>query len=389
MKSIVFVFQRNIYPKTSGYPLRASRWLEAFAGKANNHVIFVNARPMNKGTEKYLASLGVTSFRHIQINPFFGALNSIWYFITRLLPLQVGFYNSFRVRRHMRTIQNPDLVIFSERRVGYYTKQFSNSTIWVDLCDLVDDNYKTGASRMNLSLYKLYYLFEWPLLRLWDKKIAKRADRTFLVTEYFARMLARRLNGNASQIKAIENGINIELSTPKDQSKYGYYFIGPLSYKPNIDALNWFLENVEPFLSRRFYGKVIGVNAPRSLRKRLRYLGIKYVPFSRNLDLELADYGTCIAPMISGGGLLNKCLEAFNSGRIVLLSPRASTGFKNIQNGVHALVCDKPEAWLQAFDDIGSGAHVWNPEQVKNLVKEYSWRRFDLEAEEFLTHNTQ
>jgi len=112
--------------------------------------------------------------------------------------------------------------------------------------------------------------------------------------------------------------------------------------------------------------------------------GIEYKPFAEDLSSELAEFGICLAPMISGGGLLNKCLEAFHSGRIVLLSPRASTGFKNIQNGVHAIVCDKAEAWLQAFDDIDSGRYDWQPEQIKQLVKDYSWDRFHQEADDFL-----
>jgi glycosyltransferase involved in cell wall biosynthesis len=126
------------------------------------------------------------------------------------------------------------------------------------------------------------------------------------------------------------------------------------------------------------------VNAPESLRHRLNEAGIAYLEYAEDLDSELKDYGICIAPMISGGGLLNKCLEAFHSGRIVILSPRASTGFKNIQNGIHALVCDKAEAWLQAFDDINSGRYVWHQKRIQHLVDGYSWERFDAEADAFL-----
>ena len=72
MKTVTFVFQRNIFPKSSGYPLRASRWLEAFAGKANVRVVFVNARPMNPGTEDYLRSLGVQEFNNLELNHLLG-----------------------------------------------------------------------------------------------------------------------------------------------------------------------------------------------------------------------------------------------------------------------------------------------------------------------------
>jgi len=146
----------------------------------------------------------------------------------------------------------------------------------------------------------------------------------------------------------------------------------------------WFLDEVHPFIKGDFRGKVIGTHAPTKLIQRLYDAGIEYKPFAEDLSSELTEYGICLAPMISGGGLLNKCLEAFHSGRIVLLSPRASTGFKNIQNGVHAIVCDKAEAWLQAFDDIDSGRYDWQPDQIKQLVKDYSWDHFHQEADDFL-----
>jgi len=386
VKSVVFVFQRNIFPKTSGYPLRASRWLEAFAGKAKIHVVFVNAREINPGTEAYLKEQGVTSFKHFHISPLRGALHALWFFFTRAMPLQAGFYSSYRVRKHLKSLPKSDLAVFSERRVGDYMRHVQADTLWIDLCDLVDDNYRTGASRMPWSLYKMYYLLEWPLLKRWDRKLALRADRAYLVTEYFARMLARRLNGEAKgrKITAIENGVNIELSPSSAQGKQGYYFLGPLSYKPNYDAVMWFLDEVHPYIKGNFKGKVIGAHAPKNLIQKLYTAGIEYKPFAQDLSAELQDYGICLAPMISGGGLLNKCLEAFHSGRIVLLSPRASTGFKNIQNGVHAIVCDKAEAWLQAFDDIDSGRYEWHPEQIKTLVKDYSWERFDQEADDYL-----
>lgn len=386
MKSVVFVFQRNIYPKTSGYPLRASRWLEAFAGKAKIHVVFVNAREINPGTEEYLQSLGVNSFKHFHIKPLRGALHALWFFFTKGMPLQAGFYSSYRVRTHLKSLPGFDLAVFSERRVGDYMRFVKAKETWIDLCDLVDDNYRTGATRMPWSLYKLYYMLEWPLLKRWDRKLALRSDRTYLVTEYFARMLARRLNGEAKgrKVTALENGVNIKLSPATEKGRNGYYFLGPLSYKPNYDAVMWFLEEVHPFIKGQFRGKVIGAHAPTSLIHKLHAAGIEYKPFAEDLSEELKNYGICLAPMISGGGLLNKCLEAFHSGRIVVLSPRASTGFKNIQNGVHAIVCDKAEAWLQAFDDIDSGRYEWHPEQIKELVKGYSWERFNQEASDFL-----
>jgi len=379
VKSVVFVFQRNIYPKTSGYPLRASRWLEAFAGKAKIHVVFVNAREINPGTEDYLQSLGVSSFKHFHIKPLRGALHALWFFFTKGMPLQAGFYSSYRVRQHLKSLPGYDLAIFSERRVGDYMRFIKSKETWVDLCDLV-------ATRMPWSLYKMYYTLEWPLLKRWDRKLALRSDRTYLVTEYFARMLARRLNGEAKgrKVTALENGVNIDLGPASEKGRNGYYFLGPLSYKPNYDAVMWFLEEVHPFIKGEFRGKVIGTHAPTNLVHKLHAAGIDYLPFAEDLSAELKDFGICLAPMISGGGLLNKCLEAFNSGRIVLLSPRASTGFKNIQNGVHAIVCDKAEAWLQAFDDIDSGRYEWHPEQIKELVKGYSWDRFDQEAKDFL-----
>lgn len=384
MKTVTFVFQRNIFPKSSGYPLRASRWLEAFAGKANVRVVFVNARPMNPGTEEYLRSLGVQEFKHFEVHPLRGAFNALWYLFTRRMPLQAGFYADRRARAYLESLPKSDLAFFSERRVGDYLRNLRSAETWIDLCDLVDDNYKTGAARMNWSPYKLYYLLEWPLLRRWDIKLAKRADRTFLVTEYFARMLARRLNGDAGKIKPLENGINVELEGASPKGRHGWYFLGPLSYKPNYDGLKWFLDHVEPFISRHFEGKVIGVNAPESLKQRLKAAGITYLEYAEDLNSELKDFGICIAPMISGGGLLNKCLEAFHSGRIVILSPRASTGFKNIQNGVHALVCDKSEAWLQAFDDIHTGRYTWHQKRIQHLVDGYSWDRFNEEADAFL-----
>ena len=202
----------------------------------------------------------------------------------RRMPLQAGFYADRRARAYLESLPKSDLAFFSERRVGDYLRNVRAAETLIDLCDLVDYNYKTGAARMNWSPYKLYYLLEWPLLRRCDIKIAKKADRTFLVTEYFARMLARRLNGDAGKIKPLENGINVELEGASPKGRHGWYFLGPLSYKPNYDGLKWFLDNVEPFISRHFEGKVIGVNAPESIKARLKAAGITYLEYADDLN---------------------------------------------------------------------------------------------------------
>ncbi len=127
-------------------------------------------------------------------------------------------------------------------------------------------------------------------------------------------------------------------------------FLGSLDWRPNLEAVTWFLESVWPIVRRavpraRFH--VGGSNPPADLAGRLRTEGVRFlgrVPDARDF---LASGAAMVVPLRSGGGMRVKILEAMALGVPVVSSHLGATGIGAL-DGTEILLADGPEALAAA-----------------------------------------
>jgi polysaccharide biosynthesis protein PslH len=138
-------------------------------------------------------------------------------------------------------------------------------------------------------------------------------------------------------------------------------FIGSLDWMPNVEGLEWFLEEVwQPFVvpnMPELHLHIAGRNTPDWL-KNLSMPGITVhgeVPDARTF---INRHAVMIAPLLSGGGMRAKILEGMALGRTVISTTIGIEGIA-AQHQRDALVADTPQAFYQAIR--------WCAEQGGNL----------------------
>ena len=139
-------------------------------------------------------------------------------------------------------------------------------------------------------------------------------------------------------------------------------FVGPLDYKPNLDALDYYQREVFPALQAASAPSVLHHvgNSPQRLRRLFKEQVVRFEGYVADLASRLAASACFVAPIVSGTGIKTKVLEAMAAGVPVLATPEAVSGL-DVEHGRHCLVCprgaDFPAA-MRALADPALGVHL-------------------------------
>ncbi len=105
-------------------------------------------------------------------------------------------------------------------------------------------------------------------------------------------------------------------------------FIGSLDWMPNIEGLNWFLDQVWPHLVSifpRLKLEVAGRNCPDWL-KAMKLKNVEIVGEVNDSTAFLLKHPIMVVPLLSGSGMRAKIVEAMALGRIVITTPLGLEG---------------------------------------------------------------
>jgi glycosyltransferase involved in cell wall biosynthesis len=189
---------------------------------------------------------------------------------------------------------------------------------------------------------------------------ARQATSVSLVSpdeaERFARELGRPVLNLPMAVSAAPT-----LWTPRDASGQPV-FVGPLDYKPNLDALAYYQREVFPAIraaSRPALLHHVG-NAPQRLRRLFSEQVVRFEGYVADLWARLGQAAFFVAPIVSGTGIKTKVLEAMSAGVPVLTTPEGVSGLQ-VEHGRHCFVCARPADFpraMQALADTSLAAHL-------------------------------
>jgi glycosyltransferase involved in cell wall biosynthesis len=182
-------------------------------------------------------------------------------------------------------------------------------------------------------------------LRRYEIAHLDTCDALVPITEDDAREF--RALGCSRPIHVLAGGVDIEAVHADEVTSDSVGFLGSLDYRPNQEAAVWIAEELRPRLLVHAPGvdlRIGGSNAPQWLRTRLAAAGL---PLTENIE-ESAAYlrpmRAVIAPLLSGGGMRIKILEAMALGKPVVATTVAAAGI-DVRHGRNILLADDAESF--------------------------------------------
>jgi glycosyltransferase involved in cell wall biosynthesis len=159
--------------------------------------------------------------------------------------------------------------------------------------------------------------------------------------------------GAQKEISVIPIAVDTDVQLPMmRQPEAGHILhLGTMYWPPNIDAVQWFVEQVYPLVRAERSGvvfDVVGARPPRSLLD-LNQAGqnINVTGYVADPLAYLQQAGVFVVPLRAGGGMRVKILEALAQGLPVVSTSLGCEGIA-VEDGRHLLIADTPADFARA-----------------------------------------
>ena len=170
-------------------------------------------------------------------------------------------------------------------------------------------------------------------------------------------VLAKDWSGN---VRVVPNGISVASDTCIDQysqqswSAKALLFCGNLSYGPNLDGLQWFLDRAWPLILATHPDATLHIVGKTPDPVLFRHVDDKSVFLHANVPSVLPFYlsaSVSIAPIFAAGGTRIKILESFANRRPVVSTTIGAEGL-DVVHGDHCLIADTPQLFATACCEL-------------------------------------
>lgn len=218
---------------------------------------------------------------------------------------------------------------------------------------------------------------------LYERCYAAAVDRAWVVSA--REQHAMRRYAGITNVDVVANGVDTEYFAPSTvvPDEHSAAFWGRLDFGPNLQALEWFCNRIWPAVRARVPSArliIMGFNPAPEVRERAGRDGIELWANVPDIRPIVAANQVALLPMISGGGIKNKLLEAAALGKAIVCTSRACGGLRGIPP---AVLVDDEQGWVDAITtlwhnqdqrrDLERAARAW-------ILEHHTWEAAALEA---------
>ena len=322
----------------------------------------------------------------LRLNPTVSRLSSLSALVTGTALTLPYYYDRHLVDwvRDVAARERFDHVfVFSSGMAQYaFEPILQDCHVVVDFVDVDSDKWLQYASQRWL-LYRWMYRREARYLAAYEKKVARYASCSVLVSESEAALFRERLGDHMIKVEAVSNGVDTDYFTPTAALDSPYLpdeipivFTGAMDYWPNVDAVQWFAKNIWPRIQEqipnaRFY--IVGHNPSAAVQK-LQGERIEVTGRVNDIRPYVLHAGVAIAPMRIARGIQNKVLEALALGKKVVTTSRGLEGIEGSpENSLR--VANRPVDFADTVIQI-AGAFAREPDMdARNFIlNSFSWK---------------
>lgn len=262
---------------------------------------------------------------------------------------------SIEIKKNYSKIKeyNPELILLHNSRFGFIAKKIKrilpNARV-VTFFENIELDY------CKFAVNKLIYPIEFMLVKKEEKKSIYYSD-TFVFLSSNDLNRAKELYGNASKL---DNNLifPVTLNEPANEltlksAKPTIILLGTLSYKPNEEAVYYFIDNILPNLDASKFDFIVAGRHPSiDLISACKNNRIKiYNGFDKLSDI--CPKNACLlAPLQSGAGMKTKIAEGLSYGLYIIGSQECFVGYEAVENVGFIKKAINVDQYIQYINDF-------------------------------------
>lgn len=249
--------------------------------------------------------------------------------------------------------------------------------------DFMDVDSDKWAQYQNTSHFPMSWVYarEQRLVSQFERRIAEHFDKCYLIAQAEVKLFKDRVL-DCNNIEVLGNGLDTNSFYPSltktQNAQPVLLFTGVMDYKPNIDAVVWFVENcwqtiIAHFPQAKFV--IAGMNPVKEVELLAQFKGIDVTGF---VDDILPYYQTAdifVAPFRLARGVQNKVLQAFSCALPVISTPMGAEGINCVADK-SILLASTPDEFVEQVCRLVSDKELnkrIGAEALHLIQQDYSW----------------
>ena len=353
MARILFLAHRVPFPPNKGDKIRAFHELRHLAA---SHEIWLGAPADDPADLAHLAA-AKRQFRDAYfglVGPFRTAFNLAGAALSGA-PLSVArFYHPGLKRWCERVLREvkPDLVlVFSSAAAQFVRGRLPAKTRMIT--DFVDADAEKWRAYEDASRgpKRLLYGTEFRRLVRYEADIAQASATGIFVSQTERAIFARLVPAAAPRLAVVPNGVDTDYFKPAPEfgtaKSGGIVFSGTMDYKPNIEAVSWFANDILPLIRRRVplaHLDIVGAKPAAAVTALARLDGVAVAGSVPDMRQWLQRAQVVVTPLKIARGIQNKVLEGMAMARPVVTTPQALDGIA-ARPGLDLLVAEDAQTF--------------------------------------------
>lgn len=231
---------------------------------------------------------------------------------------EANFFSSELLNVFGREIKNADAILLTASSLIPYVKhtEVPDSTLkLMDFMDVDSDKWEQYANQSKL-IKRMVYAREAKKVANLESYTLSQFDESYIISNAEKMLLENKFDFDFN-CKILGNGIDQSLFNPceqKPESQVNYLFSGVMDYKPNIDAVLWFVKHCWTQISLEVpQAKFIiaGMNPTKNIQAlEQTYSNIEVTGFVDDIKPYFDSAHVFVAPFRIARGVQNKILQA-------------------------------------------------------------------------------
>lgn len=282
----------------------------------------------------------------------------------RLQPPNAGLFASDELARrlaHLLATERIDILQLEYTELGQYgLPRFARVKVVLTEHDLA---FRQHWRRRKLEFHRRFpegraygsSFTDWLRLARYELAVCRRADQIHVMSEDDGRCLSDFLRDGERRIRVVPNGVDTAYyCPPPDGNRRGVLYLGNFQNLPNVDALEYLMQEIWPLVRTRCPEAGLTVAGAHPSERVTRFHGQQGVSVVGPVpDLRPFYHGhrLMVAPIRAGSGTRLKILEAFASGLPVVSTTLGAEGIAAVP-GDQLLIADRPEEFASAVAEL-------------------------------------